>query len=108
MQRDGDSQDLIHSRAGRSHPEFMHMSKDVIERRAFRESSQTFSGKWAQACGSLDGLCSKAWQTSQRNWRFVVQLQGYGVIMITERWWDSSYYWNAAIHGSTGQDSKEG
>lgn len=36
-----------------------------------------------------------------------MQLQGYGLIMITETGWDSSYYWSTAIHGSTGQDSKE-
>lgn len=55
------------NRAGRSHTKCMHMKKDVIERRQFRESSHTFTGKSAQGCGSPDGLRSKAWGTNKRN-----------------------------------------
>lgn len=47
--------------AGRSHPECMHMKKDMTERRAFRESSYNFSGKSAQVRGSP--VC----RTSKRN-----------------------------------------
>lgn len=37
-----------------------------------------------------------------------MQPQGYDLIMVTETGWESSRDWSAAIHGSTGQNSKEG
>lgn len=49
----------------------------------------------------------------QEEVEFCVQLQGYELIGVMERWWDSSYDWSAAVDGyrlfrKEGQEGEKG
>lgn len=82
----------------------MYAINEVLKRQCCGRGTHAFSGKSTQPAASLKCLCMG---NKQEELEACVQ-QDYSIIGVTERWWDSSRSWSAAMAGLLGSLGRAG